>query len=320
MKVMDFASIARPFAIFLVVLNHSISYANSPYFPNIHGGMNLLMILTGAYLGSTLLGQSPKIVIASLLNILKKYTIPAVCVAVATQILLGTYSLSEIFLVSNFFSKERITFFPIWYVQVLAQILLGLCALAYISKRLGFFSKVDYQHLIVLHAISLLIYALVVWQTGNGQIAGNPPYLFLPDFTFGAVIMSSTKLMKSLKVRAFSLIYTLLYFSTFHLALGQGNDVSRTIVCVTVISVGLLKSELHVPKYIKRILLIINRETFAIFIIHYYVFWIFYRVDLYIGSYRFNDLIPCLAIASVILSTCAGVFFRSFLQSLRKSQ
>jgi hypothetical protein len=320
MKVMDFASIARPVAIFLVVLNHSISYANSPYFPNIHGGMNLLIILTGAYLGSTLLGQSPEIVIASLLNILRKYTIPAVCVAAATQMLLGTYSLSEIFLVSNFFSKERITFFPIWYVQVLAQIFLGLCALAYISNKLQFFTRVDYKHLIVLHVVSLFIYAWVVWQTDNGQIVGNPPYLFLPDFTFGAVIMSSRKSMKSFKVRAFSLIYTLLYFCTFHLALGQGNDVSRTIICVVAISIGILKYELRTPKFIRRILLIINRETFSIFIMHYYVFWFFYRVDFYIGSYRFNNLIPCLAIASVILSTCAGVFFRSFLQSLRKSQ
>lgn len=305
----------RVFGIVLVVLNHALSHSHDKRIFLPHGGMNILMMITGITLGNAFINKTTQDIHRLSFIFIKKLIFPAILLAVVTQVYSKEFKASEIMLVSNLFDRDRVAKFPIWYVEVLLQIVIFLNIFFMINFNRSIRTeniKIKYYSF---HAISLISFIIAKFFFGSSLQLGNLPFFFLPEFSLGLLLSAwgnSPNKMWGKTLYIISFCYFI--FGIF----GDDHRLSRIIFFLPACCLILYKYKVTISRRIYFIIAVMSKETFSIFLLHYYVFGLIFKIekaffgtdqksaDLYVLLPMFGLTIPILV--SILLRSARQTF------------
>ncbi|UAK25061.1 hypothetical protein [Sphingomonas nostoxanthinifaciens] len=180
----DTDAFMRAAAICSIVWNH----ANPSALGAFGGGMTFLMMLSGFnFARFSLQGGTPESVRAALVRLGLRIGVPSFLLVLFFFAALHRFDARELLFVSNWWTRDRISLFPLWYPEVMLQMFVLLYLL--FLTPLG---RVALSHMLAFSLAIFLVgaglrYALpFVWNTE--YLNHDLPHLYLWNFTLGWVI------------------------------------------------------------------------------------------------------------------------------------
>lgn len=175
----------RALAISSVVWNHANPSANGTF----GGGMTFLMMLSGfTFARFSLRGATPATVRQALLRLGWRIALPSLALVILSFVLLQSFELKELLLVSNWWTRSRIALFPLWYPEVMVQ-MFAMLYLFFLTPAARIALRHPLAFSLVAFGIAIAMRRLLpdyVWDTTHLQ--HDLPQLFLWNFALGWVV------------------------------------------------------------------------------------------------------------------------------------
>lgn len=253
----------RACAITAVVFNHA--RWDIPF----DGGMTFLMMLSGfnfAKFGMN--GATVEQGRDSLISLGRKILIPSFFAIVAAFVVTRQFDVTELLFISNWYKRDSIALFPIWYPQVIAQMFLGLWLLFLVPVIGQWIFRQPFVASLGLFSAAVLIRYIdpILWE--SAKINQGLPHLYLWNFILGMVVFFSLDRLGSTwraKVLATgcaligaSVGWSLDSLDFFWIVLG-------TVLFVAPLNVTL-------PSPVAKVIVMIAHNTLAIFLLHIFMF------------------------------------------------
>ena len=173
--------VLRAAAISFIVFNHTspIEYA---------GGMAFLLMLSGMNFARFTIkdGTAPGIR-RSILDIARQVFVPSLVVVLLSFAYHGKFNVFELLFIRNWHDSERLSLFPVWYVQMLLQLLAGLYVLTWVPALVVAAVRRPALAMLILFGAGLVIRASGVFVPSPYMIR-RLPHTLLWNFALGAVV------------------------------------------------------------------------------------------------------------------------------------
>lgn len=162
-------TLIKALAISWVVFTHS-GLGTEEYGFTLAGGMSYLMFFSGYnFARFSLAGKGDADIRASCLNTVRTFLVPSFFLMLFSFAWARKFDLLELLYVSNFFYKAKISYFPMWYVQVIIQMSLIFYALFWLKPFTRIFREQPFwtSLALVLASIALIRLTGFNWITDN---------------------------------------------------------------------------------------------------------------------------------------------------------
>jgi len=191
LKSIDTEIVLRALAIAAIVFNHAHDFTHSGSFGS-GGGMTILMMLSGySFARFTLEASAIDRASAKALRFGWKLFWPSALLVMFYFVARRQFNLAELLFVSNWLSVNRISIFPVWYIQVIVQMMLGLALLFWIPwVRESFRTRPLASAVCVFLLAGATRYAFPAFVWDTAYLRHQLPHLFLWNFSLGWVIYS----------------------------------------------------------------------------------------------------------------------------------
>jgi hypothetical protein len=271
-------------------------------------------MITGITLGNAFINKRTHEIHRLSFIFIQKLIFPTILLAMVTQVYSKEFKATEIMLISNLFDRDRVAKFPIWYVEVLLQIVILLNIFFMINfgrRQLLENIKIKYYSF---HAISLVSFIIAKLYFGSNLQLGNLPFYFLPEFSLGLLLSAwGTNPYKMWGKTLYIISFCYLIFGIF----GDEYRLSRIIFFFPACCLILYKPKLNISTRIYFIIAVISKETFSIFLLHYYVFGLVFKLEkAFFGSdQKSADLYVLLPIFGLTIPILVSILLRSARQT-----
>jgi hypothetical protein len=259
----------RALAITAVTYNHAHPY--STFALGWGGGMTFLLMLSGYNFAKFAMnGATPEQTRARLVRLGWRIFVPSLAAVVFFFILLRKFDLAELLFYRNWLTPQRIAKFATWYPQVIVQMFAGLYVLFSIPSLARAILRWPVQASLCIFLLGVLIRAAfpVIWDTA--WLHHHLPHLFLWNFTLGWLVYFSTTQLPApwgkLLAVAGAALGGIVGFGMGYLDFWW--------LCVGVLLL-VLPLDVRLPAIPGRLVLLISQATFAIFLLHRFVYEVY---------------------------------------------
>jgi hypothetical protein len=260
----------RALAIVLVAYNHAHPFTN--FSMGWGGGMTFLMMLSGynfARFGME--DASPNEGRVALFHLGRKILVPSLIVVIAFFIMLQRFNLEELLFYRNWITTERVSKFPTWYPQVMLQMFAGIFLLFSVPGISNAIFRQPLKSALVIFIFAAAIRAIYPrdWFVSTPHL----PHLYLWNFVLGWVVYFSVSRLPSPWGKLLAIACAIIgATASYH----WGRlDFWCLLVGVTLL---VLPLTVQLWKPIARSIFIISEATFAIFLLHRFVYEVYERM------------------------------------------
>jgi hypothetical protein len=292
----DSLNVVRALAITLVVANHAGLGAS------LHGGLNVLMLVSGAAMASFSLQGDTAHTLAAMRRFTLRIAVPSFVLALLWGLAVGRLHWLELAFVSNWFYKFRVVLFPIWYPQVIVQMMLFFALVFWLFDLTPKFAAHPVRSAMLSLGLSMAVClgSYAVWDTD--YLSDKLPHLAAWNFVLGwvywALVIRGGRTTKGRLL--FSATLIVCEWLVFELAEAAQGD-SR-IVWLTAFGLLLVWFDrIPLPAMLAHAVALVGQSTFYIFILHYYGFWAVVRVARLMGYTQQDVPKPLLFVAGMVL-------------------
>jgi hypothetical protein len=262
----------RALAITMVTYNHAHPYPT--FAPGWGGGMTFLMMLSGYNFAKFgMQGASPTDGRLALARLGSKILIPSVILVLFFFVILRKFDWAELFFYRNWITVQRISKFPTWYPQVIIQMFGALLLLFSIPKVAAWIFRHPLPASLIIYSIAVAVRAVFpqVWDTA--PLHHFLPHLFLWNFTLGWVVYFCVTGVGGQWGKVLAVAAAVLGASF-------GWGIHALDFWWLTIGVTLLVLPLNLRLYtpVARFFFIVSQATFAIFLLHRFVYEIYEHV------------------------------------------
>ena len=306
----DTLVVVRALAITLLVLNHSgIAYG-------LHGGLNVLLLVSGISMATYSFTGSTLQTLRSFLKLALHVAVPAVILAFIFALMKQDVRWTELALISNWITPERVVLFPIWYVQCLVQILLGLSLLFWLFNLTPRIRQAPVRTTALVLAGSVLasVVSSLIWDTY--PLRDKLPHLLLWNLTLGwfywALLVQEARTVE--RRLLFTAVLLLCQAVVFPLAADLYGD--ARFVWLT--GLGLLLiwwDQLTMPRWLAHLFQLLSQATFFIFLLHHFSMAICIRISWALDIWDIQQRHFVLFLSGLILPVLAWAGYTAAMRS-----
>ncbi len=261
---LDAQHLVRAIGISLIVANHA-SYRD------LHGGLNLLLILSGMSFAQVCLARSQgQDFLRASYRFVMPFAVASVAMAVFWAIYNQQFRFAEIAMYSNWITTDRNSGFQIWYSQAFLQMLLVLIPLIWLSAVPPKFQQWPVRVSLVALAVSVVIAVVAKVSFDTSPLKDRLPHLYVWNFVLGwlfwAVLINGTPQLSSrlsLTLLTFGVLATLL------IGMGYPFGALRVAMIAVPILILIWVSTVRVPFLVAHVTRLIAMSTLSIFFLHY---------------------------------------------------
>jgi len=319
----DTLTAVRGLGITCVVINHA--FGDSLLF---HGGLNVLLFVSGINMASFAFNGTTRDTLKSFRTFTLRLVIPSILLALAWSLavhFMATTDVpiawSELLLFSNWITPERVSLFPIWYVQVIFQLMIVMALLFWMFDLTPRIQRAPVASALIALALSLAIAitSLSLWDTD--YLANKLPQLLAWNFILGwaywaLAIRKRITVQGRLFLCILLLVCEILIFEIFAPFDGDIRIYSLTTLGFLLIWTDVVK----LPWLLARAIILISQATFYVFLFHYYAFWVVYRAGKAIGLGELMDTSWVRVAAGLILPVFLWMVVTSARRAYRKTK
>jgi peptidoglycan/LPS O-acetylase OafA/YrhL len=264
---LDSENLLRALAIMGVVLLHAHDFVQSDSFAT-GGGMTVLMMLSGiSFARFALQGASANQVPAKSLRFAWMVFWPSLLLVLFYFVVRNQFSLPELLFVSNWVSLDRVSMFPVWYVQVIVQMMLAFALVFSVPWVRTQLREHPLAFVVVAYLGAVIVrYALpeFVWDTA--PLKHKLPHLFLWNFAMGWVIYFCLEQRRMTGSRLAVLLGLACVLLGAYVAWDpRTSDFWALSLAGAMV---ILVPHVPLPVVLHRALLLISQATFVIFLVH----------------------------------------------------
>jgi hypothetical protein len=260
----DSRDAVRAIGITAIVANHALAVP-------VHGGLNLLLLLSGlAFAQLCFGGRGDAPLVTTVLRFVRPLALWSILSCLAWFAIFGRFEAAELLMVSNWITTERVSKFPIWYTQVLLQMLAGFVLLLSIPGAVeGLRMRPVSCSLLWLGGLVLLAGG-VQFLVNTDHLADKLPHLHAWNFVLGwvlwAVLYAQGPTGRE-RVTLSLLCLPLLIF--MFLGLGVPGAEARVWVAIPAILVLIWMPSIRLPQALAHPMLLVAQSVLYIFFLHY---------------------------------------------------
>ncbi|MEP1382445.1 MAG: acyltransferase family protein [Paraglaciecola sp.] len=261
LKKVDNLDLLKALGILLVLVNHSSWH-------NLQGGVNILILISGLNFARFSFKKDNKEMVADILRLLKKLLVPSVLLIIFYSMIYTKFDWKELFLISNFYYPQKISTFPVWYVQAITQLFLIIIPLAFLFN----FSRWTKTHPIKFNlcmlALAMAMPLAIDLFIDSASLYWKLPHYIAWNFILGWVIWAM--LYDSPRtVRNQLLCWVIVVTSTFIvLQVYQPIPINRFIIFSILVTLLILFRTVKIPNFSYRPVIILASAVFYIFLLH----------------------------------------------------
>lgn len=254
----------RAFGIMAVVANHSVA-------ASLHGGLNLLLLLSGlAFARLAFGGQDAGHLGSATLRFVRPLALWSVILCLFWFAVFRRFEAAELLMVSNWITPERVSKFPIWYTQVLLQMLAAMLPVLVLTGMAGRIRQDPVRWTLAWLAAAVLVAALSKALFDTDPLADKLPQLHTWNFVLGWVfwaVLYARRPGTSDRVALTVLVLALMPF--VFLGLGVEGGAARVWVAIPAALLLIWAPVLRLPRPLAHPLLLIAQAVLFIFFLHY---------------------------------------------------
>lgn len=275
MKSIESDHFVRAVAILLVCAHHA-------GYPSIYlaGGLNVLMLMSGFHLAKFSFGQSRDVVLDRIEQLTLRLLAIALPVMTLWALLFWNFKPTEFLLISNWISIDRVSKFPVWYIQVFTQMMVVIWIVFRVTPMANLVKSkpIAVTSIILLFSVFINILCFQIWNTE--YLRNQLPQLLIWNFVIGwvfwAFLENENELSPVYRKTILTLVSCVVYFVILYFGAHNGEGLTRFVV-LTISTVTLIWfKEIPVPSVLYRFLIIVSQGILFIFVFHrgfYYVVW-----------------------------------------------
>ena len=261
MRHMDANTFVRAAAIILLVANHSFSL-------DLTGGMNVLMLLAGLNLATFSFEKPERDMYGSWFHYLARILLPSFLFALACALLLRQFRPLELAMLSNLFTRARVSLFPIWYPQVILQMILALTLLTIPLRFHTLLRKAPLATITLLFAAALALNLISRLNWSTLHLNDNLPHLLLWNFVLGWLLWALFKNGRTLTARLCATL-ALALGVTIAFGIGPAHYPATRILAMLTLGVILIWiPTIPLPRLAAHLLGLLSQATLIIFLFH----------------------------------------------------
>ena len=261
---LDTRDVLRAMGITAIVANHAFA-------ASLHGGLNLLLLISGIAFAQLVFGGEDR---TGLANRAARFVRPLVTWSVVFCLfwfaVFGRFEPAEILMLSNWITTERVSKFPIWYTQVLLQIVVVLCVLLPLSGALQRVREAPVTHAVRWLAATVAVAVVAQVLVDTDHLADKLPHLHAWNFVLGwlfwAVLYAREPGDRD-RVALTALCVPLMLLMFVGLDAPGGG--SRAWVAIPAVLLLIWAPRLRLPRRAAHPLLLICQSVLFIFFLHY---------------------------------------------------
>lgn len=254
----------RALGITAVVANHAFA---AP----VHGGLNLLFLVSGIAFAQLCFGGRDRSVLAlQVMRFARPLAVWSVVFCLFWFAVFGRFDPAELFMVSNWFTTERVSKFPIWYTQVMLQMLLGIVAILALPGMLQRLRRAPVAGAAgwLAGALALAVAAQVAVDTDH--LADKLPHLHAWNFVLGWLFWAVLHARDASGVdRAVLTVCCVPLMLVMFLGLGVPGAEMRVWVAIPATVLLIWIPVLRLPRPLAQPVLLIGQAVLFIFFLHY---------------------------------------------------
>jgi peptidoglycan/LPS O-acetylase OafA/YrhL len=264
MREIDSRDALRALGISAVVVNHAVA-------ASLHGGLNLLLLISGISFARLCFGGRGDVrLISASLRFLRPLVTWSLVLCLLWFAVFGRVVWPEILLYSNWITIERVSKFPIWYTQVLVQMLVCLVVLLLLTGGVGRLRARPVPYTLVWLAVAAAIAALSQTMVDADRLADKLPHLhawnFLLGWVFWAVLYARDPAPADrVALTALSVPLLLVMYIGLDAPGGQARAWLSTPAVLLLIWVPVLR----LPRPLAHPVLLVGQAVLFVFFLHY---------------------------------------------------
>jgi hypothetical protein len=259
----DTRDLLRAIGITAIVANHALA-------ASVHGGLNILLLLSGLAFAQLCFGGGDAQLVSKSLRFARPLALWSVVLCLVWFVVFGRFETAELLMVSNWITTERVSKFPIWYTQVLLQILAGLAVLLSLPGALSRMraGPVPWSALWLAGAVLVAVAAQAMVDTDH--LADKLPHLHAWNFILGWVLWALLYARTpDLRARvALSLLCLPLMVFMF-LGLGVPGAEARVWIAIPATLLLIWTRSIRLPRALAHPVLLVGQSVLFIFFLHY---------------------------------------------------
>jgi hypothetical protein len=273
-KRVDTLVLVKALSMLLLVANHA------PLGTGLHGGLNGLLLVSGISMATFAFNSNTHQTLQAFLRFTLRLAIPSVILAFIICALKGDIRWMELGLISNWVTKQRVTLFPIWYVQCMVQLMLalGLVFWAFnLTPKLAH-NPVKTASLALATTVGLALTSYALWDTV--YLHDKLPHLIAWNFVFGwfywAMLVKGERTFQArLIVTGTLLLCEVLIFILADAAFGEARILWLTLLALPLIWLD----DVKLPTPLAHLMQLLGQATLYIFLLHHVFFSILIKTS-----------------------------------------
>lgn len=260
-------TLIKALAISWVVFSHA-GLGTEEYGFTLAGGMSYLMFFSGySFARFSLVDKSDREIRAACLNTVRTFLIPSFFLMLFSFVWARKFDILELFYISNFFYKAKVSYFPMWYVQVIIQMSLIFFGLFSLKPFARAFRAQPLWTSMALVAASILLIRL----TGFNWITDDRlPWFYVWLYVLGWVVyfglrgFEAERRGKLFASAAVVLVPAYVY--------GWSSEIIRPFWPIIGGLALIWAPSVSLPAFAKAVVTLVSRATFFLFFLHAFAF------------------------------------------------
>jgi hypothetical protein len=260
-KNIDSLDFLKALGILLVLINHSSWH-------NLQGGVNILILISGLNFARFSFKKDNVNITKDALRLLKKLLIPSCLLIIFYSILFRHFDWKELFLISNFFYPQKISAFPVWYVQVITQFLLVIIPLIFIFDFSHWTKTKPVLFCLMLLLITMIAPIALEHYVDSASLYWKLPHYIAWNFVLGWVIWAT--LYETQRTWQKQILTWVLSITSAYIVLQvyQPIPINRFIIFSGMLTLLIIFKTVKIPALTYRPIIILASAVFYIFLLH----------------------------------------------------
>jgi hypothetical protein len=260
-------TLIKAMAISWVVFSHA-GLGTEEYGFTLAGGMSYLMFFSGySFARFSLVNKSDREIRASCLNTVRTFLVPSFFLMLFSFVWARKFDILELFYISNFFYKAKISYFPMWYVQVIIQMSLIFYGLFSLKPFARTFRAQPFWTSLALVAASIILIRL----TGFNWITDNRlPWFYIWLYALGWVVYFAMQEFEP-DTRGKAIASALVVLVPAYVY-GWSSEILRPFWPIIGGLVLIWAPSVSLPAFAKAAVTLVSRSTFFLFFLHAFAF------------------------------------------------
>jgi peptidoglycan/LPS O-acetylase OafA/YrhL len=254
----------RALGITAVVANHAFA---AP----VHGGLNLLLLVSGiAFAQLCFGGRGRSALVATTMRFARPLAVWSVVLCLFWFAVFGRFEPAELLMVGNWFTTERVSKFPIWYTQVMLQMLLGIVALLALPGMLVRVRRAPVVGAVAWLAGAAALAVVAQLAVDTDHLADKLPHLHAWNFVLGWLFWAVLYAREASGAdRALLTACCVPLMLVMFLGLGVPGAEARVWVAIPATVLLIWAPVLRLARPLAQPVLLIGQAVLSIFFLHY---------------------------------------------------